>query len=278
MSDLIFGMLLSFGISFSPRLLKNNGLLGERVILGGLAGLSCAIIFAYPHSESGLSDLSFLLLVCYLGVLLILHERYSYKYLVLGFCGAVAALCIGAGFVYLSSLLPLPALSAANNSQQQVVHYMSGVAANYPFFILLISVLTAELLRLWLLRVYKPELAAREVLYFGLGWGVLDLCYKTLPALFLYLNYRVDRAPQMAGYVAFESCPQAISYLIAAGMIVLMHGVNTRFMYLGFQDKRKAYFYLPFVIHFAVDLLSMFGISSDYAILINSISEAYHNA
>ncbi|WP_198003680.1 hypothetical protein [Bartonella queenslandensis] len=137
---------------------------------GGLAGLSCAIIFAYLHSESGLSDLSFLLLVCYLGILLILHERYAYKYLVLGFCGAVAALCIGAGFVYLSSLLPLPALSAANNSQQQVVHYMSGVAANYPFFILLISVLTAELLRLWLLCVYKSELAAREVLYFGLGW------------------------------------------------------------------------------------------------------------
>ncbi|MCZ2158552.1 hypothetical protein NPX99_04570 [Bartonella sp. 220] len=178
----------------------------------------------------------------------------------------------------MSSLLPLPALSAANNSQQQVVHYMSLVAANYPFFILLISVLTAELLRLWLLHVYKPELAAREVLYFGLGWGVLDLCYKTLPALFLYLNYRVDRAPQMVGYVAFESCPQAISYLIAAGMIVLMHVVNTRFMYLGFQNKRKAYFYLPFVIHFAVGLLSMFDISSGYAILINSISEAYNNA
>ncbi|WP_273756898.1 hypothetical protein [Bartonella sp. MM73XJBT] len=35
MSDLIFGMLLSFGISSSPRVLKNNGLLGERVILGG---------------------------------------------------------------------------------------------------------------------------------------------------------------------------------------------------------------------------------------------------
>ncbi|WP_375683482.1 hypothetical protein [Bartonella sp. AP3QHHD] len=171
MSDLIFGMLLSFGISSSPCLLKNNGLLGERVIfLGGLAGLSCAIIFAYPHSESGLPDLS-LLLVCYLGILLILHEHYLYKYLVLGFCGAVATLCIGAGFIYLSSLLPLPALSAANNSQQQVVHYMSLVAANYPFFILLISVLTAELLRLWLLRVYKPELAAREVLYFGLGLG-----------------------------------------------------------------------------------------------------------
>ncbi|PIT70371.1 hypothetical protein [Bartonella tribocorum] len=276
MSDLIFGMQLGFGISSSPRVLKNNGLLGERVIFGGLAGLSCAIIFAYPHSESGFSDLS-LLLVCYLSMLLILHEHYLYKYLVFGFCGAVAALCIGAGFVYLSSLLPLPALSAAHNSQQQVVHYMSGVAANYPFFILLISVLTAELL--WLLRVYKPELAAREVLYFGLGLGgVLDLCYKTLPALFLYLNYRVDREPQMAGYVAFESCPQAISYLIAAGMIVLMHVVNTRFMYLGFQDKRKAYFYLPFVIHFAVDFLSMFGISSDYAILINSISKAYHNA
>ncbi|WP_246046896.1 hypothetical protein [Bartonella mastomydis] len=190
MSDLIFGMQLSFGISFSPRVLKNNGLLGERVILGVLAGLSCAIIFAYPHSESGLPDLS-LLLVCYLGMLLILHERYLYKYLVLGFCGAVVALCSGAGFVYLSSLLPLPALSAAHNSQQQMVHYMSLVAANYPFFILLISVLTTELLRLWLLRVYKPELAAREVLYFGLGWGVLDLCCKTLPALFLYLNYRV---------------------------------------------------------------------------------------
>ncbi|WP_273719144.1 MULTISPECIES: hypothetical protein [Bartonella] len=277
MSDLIFGMQRGFGISSSPRVLKNNGLLDERVIFGGLAGLSCAIIFAYPHSESGLPDLS-LLLVCYLGMLLILHEHYLYKYLVLGFCGAVAALCIGAGFVYLSSLLPLPALSAAHNSQQQLVHYMSGVAANYLFFILLISVLTAELLRLWLLRVYKPELAAREVLYFGLGWGVLDLCYKTLPALFLYLNYRVDREPQMAGYVAFESCPQAISYLIAAGMIVLMHVVNTRFMYLGFEDKRKAYFYLPFVIHFAVGLLSMFGISSDYAILINSISEAYYNA
>ncbi|CAK01027.1 hypothetical protein [Bartonella tribocorum] len=277
MSDLIFGMQLGFGISSSPRVLKNNGLLGERVIFWGLAGLSCAIIFAYPHSESGLPDLS-LLLVCYLGMLLILHERYLYKYLVLGFCGAVAALCIGAGFVYLSSLLPLPALSAAHNSQQQLVHYMSGVAANYPFFILLISVLTAEFLRLWLLRVYKPELAAHEVLYFGLGWGVLDLCYKTLPALFLYLNYRVDREPQMAGYVAFESCPQAISYLIAAGMIVLMHVVNTRFMYLGFEDKRKAYSYLPFVIHFAVGLLSMFGISSDYAILINSISEAYYNA
>ncbi|WP_375655944.1 hypothetical protein [Bartonella sp. MR63HLJHH] len=277
MSDLIFGMLLSFGISSSPRLLKNNGLLGERVILGGLAGLSCAIIFAYPHSESGLTDLS-LLLVCYLGMLLILYEHYLYKYLVLGFCGAVAALCIGAGFVYLSSLLPLPALSAANNSQQQVVHYTSLVAANYPFFILLISVLTAELLRLWLLRVYKSELAAREVLYFGLGWGVLDLCYKTLPALFLYLNYRVDRAPQMVGYVAFESCPQAISYLIAAGMIVLMHVVNTRFMYLGFQDKRKVYSYLPFVIHFAVGLLFMFDISSGYAILINSIFEACNNA
>lgn len=277
MSDLIFGMQLSFGISSSPRVLKNNGLLGERVILGELAGLSCAIIFAYPHSESGLPDLS-LLLVCYLGMLLILHERSLYKYLVLGFCGAVAALCIGAGFVYLSSLLPLPALSAAHNSQQQVVHYMSLVAASYPFFILLISVLTAEFLRLWLLRIYKPELAAREVLYFGLGWGVLDLCWKTLPALFLYLNYRVDRAPQMAGYVAFESCPQAISYLIAAGMIVLMHVVNTRFMYLGFQDKRKAYFYLPFIIHFAVGLLFMFGISSGYAILINSISEVYHNA
>ncbi len=245
--------------------------------MGGLAGLSCAIIFAYPHSESGLPDLS-LLLVCYLGILLILHEHYLYKYLVLGFCGAVATLCIGAGFIHLSSLLPLPALSAANNSQQQVVHYMSLVAANYPFFILLISVLTAELLRLWLLRVYKPELAAREVLYFGLGWGVLDLCYKTLPALFLYLNYRVDRAPQMVGYVAFESCPQAISYLIAAGMIVLMHVVNTRFMYLGFQDKRKVYFYLPFVIHFAVGLLFMFDISSGYAILINSIFEACNNA
>ncbi|WP_198003681.1 hypothetical protein [Bartonella queenslandensis] len=61
--------------------------------------------------------------------------------------------------------------------------------------------------------------------------------------------------------------------LLPTGMIVLMHVVNTRFMYLGFQDKRKAYFYLPFVIHFAVGLLSMFGISSDYAILINSISE-----
>lgn len=277
MSDLIFGMLLSFGISSSPRVLKNNGLLGERVIFGGLAGLSCAIIFAYPHSKSGLLDLS-LLLVCYLGMLLILHERYLYKYLVLGFCGAVATLCIGADFIYLSSLLPLPALSAANNSHQQVVHYMSLVAASYPFFILLISVLTAELLCLWLLRVYKPELAVRKVLYFGLGWGVLDLCYKTLPALFLYLNYRVDRASQMVGYVAFESCPQAISDLIAAGMIVLMHVVNTRFMYLGFQDKHKAYFYLPFVIHFAVGLLSMFGIFSGYAILINSISEVYHNA
>ncbi|WP_208440703.1 hypothetical protein [Bartonella raoultii] len=267
MSDLILGMQLSFGISSSPRVLKNNGLLGERVILGGLAGFSCAIIFAYPHSGSGLPDLS-LLLVCYLSMLLILHERYLYKYLVLGFCGAVAALCIGAGFIYLSSLLPLPTLSAAHNSQQQVVHYMSLVAASYPFFILLISVLTAELLRLWLLRVYKPELAAREILYFGLGWGVLDLCYKTLPALFLYWNYRVDRALQMAGYVAFESCPQVISDLIAAGMIVLMHVVNTRFMYLGFQDKRKAYFYLPFVIHFVVGFLSMFGISSGYAILI----------
>lgn len=190
MSDLIFGMQLSFGISSSPRVLKNNGLLGERVILGVLAGLSCAIIFAYPHSESGLPDLS-LLLVCYLGMLLILHERSLYKYLVLGFCGAVAALCIGAGFVYLSSLLPLLALSVAHNSQQQLVHYMSLVTASYPFFILLISVVTIELLRLWLLRVYKPELAAREVLYFGLGWGVLDLCYKILPALFLYLNYRV---------------------------------------------------------------------------------------
>ncbi|WP_273789088.1 hypothetical protein [Bartonella sp. ML70XJBT] len=277
MSDLIFGMLLSFGISSSPGVLKNNGLLGERVIFGGLAGLSCAIIFAYPHSESRLPDLS-LLLVCYLGMLLILHEHYLYKYLVLGFCGAVATLCIGADFIYLSSLLPLPALFVANNSQQQGVHYMSLVAASYPFFILLISVLTAEILRLCLLRVYKPELAAREVLYFGLGWGVLDLCYKTLPALFLYLNYRVDRAPQMVGYVAFESCSQAISDLIAAGMIVLMHVVNTRFIYLGFQDKRKAYFYLPFVIHFAVGLLSMFGISSGYAILINSISEAYNNA
>ncbi|WP_244614034.1 hypothetical protein [Bartonella kosoyi] len=171
MSDLIFGMQLGFGISSSPRVLKNNGLLGERAIFGGLAGLSCVIIFAYPHSESGLPDLSFLLLVCYLGMLLILHERYLYKYLVLGFCGAVVALCIGAGFVYLSFLLPLPALSAAHNSQQQVVHYMSLVAASYPFFILLISVLTTELLRLWLLRVYKPELAAREVLYFGLGLG-----------------------------------------------------------------------------------------------------------
>lgn len=59
MSDLIFGMLLSFGINSSPRVLKNNGLLGERVILGVLAGLYCAIIFAYPHSKSGLSDLIF---------------------------------------------------------------------------------------------------------------------------------------------------------------------------------------------------------------------------